>query len=108
MEERAAFSHGDNIIIAGRLDDLLSLVAAGLVIVFNAVRALVFKAGHMFLRVVFIANSGEKPGGFRAVDNLARREEARREVFSRTLHFFCREEVLRTCRGVKNRCDAEC
>ena len=84
--KRAAFRDDQYVIVMGRFYDLLALIAARLVIVFNAVCALIFKSRNMFLRIFFFLDIRKEAGRFSTVNDFARGICARREEFPSALH----------------------
>ena len=99
-EQRAALGHDRHALDLRRLHDHLSLVAARLVVVFDAMRTLRLQAADVGERVVIPVDLGINAGRLGAIDDLARREDARREDQSGTLHFGRDENFRRARRGV--------
>ena len=69
--EGATFGRHHEVLVPRGFHNLLTLVSARLVIIFDAMGTLIFKASNMFLRVFLVLDASEKPWGFGAVNNFA-------------------------------------
>jgi hypothetical protein len=76
-EQRAALGDHLHPLAAGGLDHLLALLAARLVVILDAVRALRLQAADMRQRIVDAVDLGIDVGRLGAIDDLAGREDAR-------------------------------
>ena len=104
---RPAFGHhGNPLTLRGR-DHLLTLLAARLVIVLDAVRAFGLEAADMGECIVETVDDGVASRRFRAIDDLAAGEGARGEDDARALHLAGREDEARGARRIVDGGDAE-
>jgi hypothetical protein len=107
VEQRPAFRNDEHVLGLAGGDDHLALFAARLVVVLHAPRALRLQAADVGKRIVEIADLGEDSGGLGSVDDLAGREDSRRQDQTCPLHFRGRENVGRAVRRIVDRGRAE-
>ena len=85
MEQRAAFGHDEHALFSCGRRYLLTLLATWLIIILDAHRTLCFQASHVFACVIQRIDLGEI-GRASAINDIAGREDARRQYLAGTLH----------------------
>ena len=102
-EQRSALGHHQHVLGPRRGNNLLTLFAARLVVVLHRYAALILDPADMGQRVLVAVDPGVDAGRFGAVDDLAGREDPRREQRASALALRSREDRTGAGRWVVDR-----
>ena len=106
-EQRTTFRNRAHILVDCGSYNLLALVAARLVIILDAARALRLKAADVRQRIGLAVNLRIDVRVLRAIDDLTGRKAARPDNLAGAHHFQRREDQGRTAGGIVTRRDTE-
>ena len=106
--ERTALGNHFHVFRLGCSNDHLTLIAARLVVIFDAVRALCLQSSYVFKGVLIGIDFGVDVWRLGAIDDFARRKDPRRDDLACPLHLRCNEYLGSAGRRIVDRCRAHC